>query len=110
MRLIAATSVRMYQKSLTAYAGPSSWPGKVPVGIYFDAAELAAIMGGRLAPSIEADLPSGGTATVCSGSLVSHALLEQEARRDDWREMILATRQADEAFGNAPKGYNWQAI
>jgi hypothetical protein len=108
MRLTAITTVTLYGRSLTAYGGPSSW-SHVPVGIYYDAAGLAAILGGRLAPSIEGELPTGGMTRVCSDWLVGSAL-EVEGRKADFHELRLACRQADEAFGNIPKGYHGQPI
>jgi hypothetical protein len=108
MRLTAITTVTLYGRNLTAYAGPSSW-SHVPVGIYYDAAGLATILGGRLAPSIEAELPAGGMTRVCSDWLVGSAL-EAEGRKADFHELRLACRQADEVFANIPKGYHGQPI
>src|SRR5271168_2048691 len=85
MRLTAITTVTLYGRNLTAYGGPSSW-SDVPVGIYYDAAGLAAILGGRLAPSIEGELPTGGMTRVCSDWLVGSAL-EAEGRKADFHEL-----------------------
>ena len=110
MRMTATTSVTIFDKQVTAYAGPTSWPDDVQVGIYFNAADLTAALGPGLAPSIEAELPDRGTVEVCSGWTAAATLLNQDGRKADWRELILATRQADEAFDDTLRGYDWQAI